>query len=94
MASIKIKLFANLRERAGASELNKEGDSVLDVLNSLTEQYPQLRDMIFEEGETPQLCGYINVLVNGNSINHLEGLLTALAEGDEIAIFPPVSGGQ
>ncbi|MBN2488317.1 MAG: MoaD/ThiS family protein [Methanosarcinaceae archaeon] len=94
MVSVKIKLFANLREHAGKSELMASGDTVLDVLNMLTEQFPPLKEMIFEkECEEPELCGYINVFVNGNSIHHLDGLSTRLEEDDEIAIFPPVSGG-
>ena len=36
---------------------------------------------------------YVNVLVNGRSINFLEGLKTELSDGDEVAIFPPVAGG-
>jgi len=94
MVSVKIKLFANLREHAGRSELALSGDTILDVLNALTEQFPPLQEMIFEDGsEKPELRGYINVFINGSSILHLDGLSTALAEGDEIAIFPPVSGG-
>ncbi|MBN1133337.1 MAG: MoaD/ThiS family protein [Methanosarcinaceae archaeon] len=94
MVSVKIKLFANLRENAGKSELIVPGDTVLDALKMLTESFPLLKEMIFEnECEEPELCGYINVFVNGNSIHHLDGLTTKLSENDEIAIFPPVSGG-
>jgi molybdopterin synthase sulfur carrier subunit len=94
MVSVKIKLFANLREHAGKSELIVSGDTILDVLNVLTERFPPLKEMIFEkECVEPELCGYINVFVNGNSIHHLDGLSTKLEEEDEIAIFPPVSGG-
>lgn len=94
MVSIKMKLFANLREHAGKSEVMLDGDNVRDILNSLIQQYPSLKDIIFEDGtEEPELRGYINVFVNGNSIHHLDGFSTKLAQGDEIAIFPPVSGG-
>lgn len=33
------------------------------------------------------------IIVNGRSIHHLQGLDTPLANGDEIAIMPPVMGG-
>jgi sulfur-carrier protein len=97
MAEVKIKLFANLREAAGTSELQLSGEKVIDALLSLTEKYPELKGLIFEkpgeEGDTPVICGSINILINGNNVRHLEGLDTFLSDADEIAILPPVSGG-
>lgn len=97
MAEVKVKLFANLREAAGTSELLLSGEKIIDVLLSLTDKYPALKDIIFEKGEekceNPILCGSINVLINGNNARHLEGLETLLKDSDEIGILPPVSGG-
>jgi molybdopterin synthase sulfur carrier subunit len=39
------------------------------------------------------LRSYINILVNGDNIEHLEGIDTEIFDTDEIAMFPPVSGG-
>lgn len=95
MANVTVKLFANLREIAQTSSLSITGDTVKDVLLSITEQYPPLKELIFESesGDELKLCGYINVFLNGNNIKHMEGLETALSNGDEMGIFPPVSGG-
>jgi molybdopterin synthase sulfur carrier subunit len=97
MAEVKFKLFANLREAAGTSELQLSGEKVVDALLSLTEKYPDLKGLIFEkpegESETPVICGSINILINGNNVRHLDGLDTLLSDADEIAVLPPVSGG-
>jgi len=94
MATVKVKLFANLREIAGESSVMLSGDTVQEVLFSLTGQYPALKEMVFEKaGDEPKLRGYINVFLNGNNIKHMESLATGVKDGDEIGVFPPVSGG-
>ncbi len=90
MALIKIKLFANLREAAGASAVEVTGDSINELLENLIAKYPSLEKMVLEDGKVK---GYINILVNGDNIQHLEGLDTKILDSDEIAMFPPVSGG-
>jgi len=90
MALKKIKLFANLREVAGASSVEVPGENINDLLMNLIAKYPSLEDMVLEDGK---IRGYINILVNGDNIQHLDGLDTKVTDSDEIAMFPPVSGG-
>ncbi|NYT19559.1 MAG: MoaD/ThiS family protein [Methanosarcinales archaeon] len=94
MAMAKIKLFANLRESAGESELEMQGETIQEILDGLLARFPQLQEIIFNDvdGEK-QLRSYINILINGNNVLHLEGMDTIVNDDDEIAIFPPVSGG-
>jgi molybdopterin synthase sulfur carrier subunit len=40
-----------------------------------------------------EVRSYITILVNGKNIREMEALATILSDGDEVAIFPPVSGG-
>ena len=94
MTEVKVRLFANLKEIAGVSELKLMGDTVLEVLETLVQQFPGLKDKIFETGAADsRLCGYVNVFLNGDNINHLSGLNTKVNDSDEMGILPPVSGG-
>jgi len=80
--TIKVKLFAILRERAGAAEISQqiaEGSTVAQVWQTLQNDYPKLA------GPTFRLLYAVNQ--NYVSPDHV------LRDGDELAIIPPVSGG-
>ncbi len=96
MTRVIIKLFANLREAAGVKEIELEGPGLAHILKKLIKQYPGLEPLIFTQkvrSEELNIHEYINILINGMNIFDLEGLESQINEGDEIAIFPPVSGG-
>lgn len=79
---VHVKLFARLRERAGVSQCDVDittGGRVSDVLAELRQCFPRLADD----------HGPIIVAVN----QQFAALDHPLRDGDEIALFPPVSGG-
>lgn len=87
------KLFADLAEIAGGREIDvaaEPGDTVGEALDALLEARPDLRDRVLEDGE---VADHINVLRNGRSVHHDGGMDATLETGDELALFPPVSGG-
>ncbi|MFB1066040.1 ubiquitin-like small modifier protein 1 [Natrinema sp. H-ect4] len=88
------KLFADLAERAGDKHVTVDtaaGDTVGDALEALLAKAPELESRVLEDGD---LRSQINVLRNGtNVLVEEDGLETVLEEGDELALFPPVSGG-
>ena len=89
------KLFADLAEHAGERHVTVEtapGETVGDALEALLDAHPALRNRVLDpDGE---LRSQINVLRNGKDVRSQEaGLETELEEGDELALFPPVSGG-
>lgn len=86
----KIKLFANFREFTKTDELEMEGTTVREVLEALCKKFPGLEHMLFK-GE--DLQKHVNVFLNGRSILESGGLNAAVGQDDEMAIFPPVSGG-
>jgi sulfur-carrier protein len=90
MPKIKIRLFANFREFTKTGELEVEGNTVIDVLEIICSRYPGLENILFKDGN---LVPYVNIFLNGGNVLGSGGLDSSLKQGDEIAIFPPVSGG-
>ena len=80
---VKIRLFARLRDIAGQSELLREvpqGASARDVWTLLATEFPEL--------------GRYETSVSA-AVNEDYAKMTArLADGDEVAFLPPVSGGH
>ncbi len=81
---IRVLLFAQLRERAGAAELDLElpaGATVGDALGALA-----LR---------PELGEALRKMTIGTAVNReYSERETVLEPGDELALIPPVSGGS
>lgn len=90
------KLFADLAERAGDKRVPvavEPGATVGDALGALLDRYPALEERVLDEDG--ELQDHINLLRNGTNVQVSEdGLETTLEEGDELALFPPVSGGR
>ena len=79
---VTIRLFARLREIAGASELTRQipdGVAANDAWLALVDEFPALAD-------------YTRAV--SCAVNEEYAKLTAtLHDGDEVAFLPPVSGG-
>ena len=89
------KLFADLAERAGDRHVTVDvepGATVAEALDALLADREALAERVLDD--QGELRSQINVLRNGNEIHSQEaGMETVLEEGDELALFPPVSGG-
>ena len=74
----------------GQTTVNVTGSSVSAVLNDLTQQYPALRNHLFDGDE---LRSFVNVYVNKEDIRALNGAATAVTEEDALMIVPSIAGG-
>lgn len=76
----------------GQSNIFVEKSNVLDALKEVVTHYKQMGQLIFDvDGNLPE---HINIYVNNQEIDSLDGLKTNLEDGDQIAIIPALSGGQ
>jgi MoaD family protein len=79
--TVRVRLFAILRELAGASEVDATGKTVDELAAALSA----------EHGERfAQIVAVSTFVVNGERAERG----SPVAEGDEVAILPPVSGGS
>jgi molybdopterin converting factor subunit 1 len=79
---VTVRLFARLRDIAGAAELSREaaaGDTIGSVWRQLVREYPEL-------------AGYERSISSAVNADYAR-MDHQLRDGDEVAFLPPVSGG-
>ena len=77
-----VRLFAKLRDIAGSGELSRDapaGATVADVWHGLVIEFPEM-------------ARYESSMSSAVNAEYAR-MGTAIADGDEIAFLPPVSGG-
>lgn len=93
---VSVRYFATLREITGQREEKielREDSTVKDLLNRLVERHgSRFKEYVVEE-ETGTPRAHLLFLINGTSINSLEGLSTRLTDDCVVALMPPVGGG-
>ena len=90
MATIKIPPV--LRPSVGGEkEVQAGGGDVGAVLHELAEQHPATQSQLF--GPDGSLNRYVNVYLNDEDVRVLDGLGTAVADGDTLVILPAMAGG-
>ncbi len=95
---VSVRFFTILREVTRRKEEvlefpEDENMTIATVLKKLSEQYGRRFSEYVYEKKTGQLKGFLQFLVNGRSMASFKGLDTVLADGDVLAIIPPVGGG-
>jgi sulfur-carrier protein len=89
--SVTVKIPTQLRAATdGEATADVDGGTVGEVLDALYDRYDELRSRIAEDGG---LRRFVNVYVGGEDIRFLDGLDTAVSDGDEVTILPAVAGG-
>jgi len=90
--AVEIKLPNVLRAQAdGQATVSVAGATVGEVFNQLIADYPGLRAQLLDDAGG--LHKFVNVYKDDDDIRYLDGLDTALKDGDVVSILPAVAGG-
>jgi MoaD family protein len=90
MATVRIPPV--LRPKTGGQpEVEAGGETVGEVLRSLTSEHPDTKEQLF--GEDGDLNRYVNIYLNDEDVRVLNGLDTAVKDGDTVVILPAMAGG-
>ena len=90
MATVKIPPVLRA-QTGGEAEIEAGGDDVGEVLRTLADAHPGTSEQLFsQDGD---LNRYVNVYLNDEDVRVLDGLDTAVDEGDTVVILPAMAGG-
>jgi adenylyltransferase/sulfurtransferase len=73
------------------SQVTVSGETVGAALDSLAQQFPDLRQHLFDG---PQLRSFVNIYLNQEDIRYGDGVDTAVQDGDTLMIIPSIAGGR
>lgn len=90
--AVKVRIPTPLRGlTAGQDTVSAEGSDLAGAIRALDETFPGLRERLCDE--RGELRRFVNIYINGEDVRFLDGLSSALGDGDEVSIVPAVAGG-
>jgi adenylyltransferase/sulfurtransferase len=90
---IQIIIPSALRQYTDNNDvIDSSGQTVAELLEDLTTQYPLLRKHLFSDDG--RLRNFVNIYVNKDDIRSQQKEMTSLKEGDVVSIIPSVAGGN
>ena len=90
--AINVRIPQPLRNlTANQSVVQATGADLGSCITHLEGAFPGIRERLMDEAG--QLRRFVNVYINGDDVRFMDGLTTALKDGDEVSIVPAVAGG-
>ncbi len=90
--SVTVRIPGPLRRYTdNAEKVDVQPDDLSGVITALESQYPGIKDRLLDEAGDMRY--FVNVYLNGEDVRFLDGLQTAISDGDEVSIVPAVAGG-
>ena len=90
--SIEVRVPTVLRSYTGdAKVVEANGATLRELLDDLDARHEGLKGRLVDEHG--DLARFVNVYVNDEDARFLDGIDTALRDGDTVAVLPAVAGG-
>jgi molybdopterin synthase sulfur carrier subunit len=91
--TVKIRFFARFRELFGTDIVTDvaTGTMFTSLITTITRKNPEGYAAIFDENGA--FYEFVILMKNGRRVELTDAATTPVADGDEIAVFPPVAGG-
>jgi molybdopterin converting factor small subunit len=90
--AVTVRIPTQLRNLSGGdSEVSCEGATVAEVLEHLNTVHTGFRERLFDD--TGALRRFVNVFLAEEDIRFLQGIDTAVSDGQVLSIIPAVAGG-
>lgn len=74
----------------GAKAVEGQGATLGELITDLDKRHPGIAERLVEEGK---LRRFINVYLNDEDVRFIDGLESAVSDGDTVTILPAVAGG-
>jgi len=88
---VTVRIPTSLRSLTGGEEAVKvTGATVRAVIDGLEKAHPGMKDRLLDDKGVRR---FVNIYVGEEDIRFLDGLETALENGQEISIVPAIAGG-
>ena len=90
--TVTVRIPTTLRPLSGGvSTVQVEGSTLAEVLASLNAAHPGFSERLLDsEGK---LHKFVNIFVADDDVRYMQGLATAVTNGQTISIIPAVAGG-
>ncbi len=75
----------------GKEEVSATGATVRDLIASLEQQYPGIKERICDEAGNVRR--FVNIFANDEDIRFLKNLDTPVKDSDDLSIVPAIAGG-
>ncbi len=86
-----VRIPTPLRTLTGGNdEVSANGETLSAVIVDLEANYPGIKDRLLDDKGVRR---FVNIFVGDEDVRFLDGLSTAIKDGDKISIVPAIAGG-